>query len=169
MRIEKALGAAAVVAATLWIAGCEQKTEGGPTPARVARELENLKPAEAPATGPAGTPAAGAPAAGQAAPTAPATPEARAEADQIFASRCAACHGPQGMGDGPTAAALNPKPRNFHDKTWQGEVTDAHIQQIIVGGGMAVGKSPLMPPNPDLKDKPAVVSALREKIRAFGK
>src|SRR5215510_15612961 len=28
----------------------------------------------------------------------------------LFAQHCAACHGPRGGGDGPAAAALNPKP-----------------------------------------------------------
>lgn len=163
MRIEKTLGIALPLAAALAIAGCESRTEGGPTPARVAQELEARKPAEVPAARPAGAPAAEAP------PAVPVSAEARAEADQVFTSRCVACHGPTGSGEGPTAAALNPKPRNFHDATWQTSVTDAHIEKIIVAGGPAVGKSPLMPPNPDLQPKPQVVAALREKIRAFGK
>lgn len=163
MRIEKTLGIAVPLAAVLVLAGCESKTEGGPTPARVAQELEANKPAQAPAAQPA-APAAEAPAAPVAV-----SAEARAEADQIFTSRCVACHGPTGSGEGPTAAALNPKPRNFHDPAWQQSVTDAHLEKIIVAGGPAVGKSPLMPPNPDLQGKPQVVAALREKIRAFGK
>ena len=31
----------------------------------------------------------------------------------IFAQTCATCHGPEGRGDGPGGAGLNPKPRNF--------------------------------------------------------
>ena len=163
MGIDKKLGFVGLAVAGLLFAACESKTEGGPTPARVARELEGLKPAQAPAAVPAAAPAE--------APAAPVevSAEARAEADQIFTSRCVACHGPTGSGEGPTAAALNPKPRNFHDATWQSSVSDGHIEKIIVAGGPAVGKSPLMPPNPDLSTKPQVVSALREKIRAFGK
>ena len=30
-----------------------------------------------------------------------------------FETLCASCHGPQGAGDGPAGAALNPAPRNF--------------------------------------------------------
>jgi hypothetical protein len=48
-------------------------------------------------------------------------------------------------------------------------VTDDQIRETIVKGGAAVGKSPLMAPNPDLADKPAVVDALVKKVRAFGK
>ena len=99
------------------------------------------------------------------APAAPAAPEA--EATQIFAGRCSPCHGANGAGDGVAAAALTPRPRNFHDATWQTSVTDAHIEAIIRGGGAAVGKSPVMPGNPDLVGRPAVVVALRTMIRAM--
>ena len=95
----------------------------------------------------------------------PATPDA--EARQIFAGRCAVCHGATGIGDGAGAAALNPRPRNFHDATWQASVTDAQIENIIRVGGAAVGKSSAMPPNPDLVSKPEVVAALRAMIRGF--
>ena len=90
------------------------------------------------------------------------------EAEDIFASRCTPCHGPKGAGDGPASAGLTPPPRNLQDKAWQGEVTDAHIEKVIAYGGGAVGKSPAMPPNPDLADKP-VVKGLRQHIRALAK
>lgn len=32
---------------------------------------------------------------------------------QLFATTCAVCHGTDGKADGPTAQAMNPKPRNF--------------------------------------------------------
>ncbi len=94
---------------------------------------------------------------------------ARAEADQIFRSRCAPCHGVVGAGDGPVAGALNPKPRSFGDGVWQKEVTDAYLEKVILEGGPAVGKAPIMPASPDLKDKPAVVQALRAIVRGFAK
>jgi mono/diheme cytochrome c family protein len=93
----------------------------------------------------------------------------RAEADEIFAKRCAACHGTSGMGDGPGALALSPKPRNYRDRAWQKNVTDEEIEKAIVYGGAAVGKSPQMVANPDLQAKPGVVTALRVKIREFGR
>ena len=110
------------------------------------------------------------PAAAAAAAAAPADADAAAvkEAADIFANRCAACHGVSGKGDGAAAAALNPPPRNYTDAKWQAETTDEQIEKIIVGGGPSVGKSPLMPPNPDLAGKAAVVSALRKRIRGFG-
>ena len=95
------------------------------------------------------------------------SPEVEEEAQDIFSGRCTPCHGPQGKGDGPASAGLNPKPANFSDPAWQKSVTDEHIEKIISYGGGAVGKSPAMPPNPDIADKP-VVKALRKHIRELG-
>jgi mono/diheme cytochrome c family protein len=114
-----------------------------------------------------GSEAPPAPAAPAAAAPATLTPEVRAEARELFATRCTPCHGPRGAGDGPASAGLTPKPRNFTDKAWQASVTDQHIETIIQYGGAAVSKSPAMPPNPDLTAKPAVVSALREHLRGL--
>ena len=97
------------------------------------------------------------------------SPEAKKEAEELFSTRCMTCHGPQGHGDGPASAGLTPKPRNFSDKAWQASASNAHIENIIQYGGVAVGKSPAMPPNPDLVSKPAVIKALRAHIRNLGK
>jgi len=94
---------------------------------------------------------------------------AMTEAKGIFETRCATCHGSGGKGDGAAAAGLTPKPRDFSDPAWQKSVTDEHIEKVIALGGPAVGKSPLMPPNPDLSAKPDVVKALRSMIRDLGK
>ncbi|MCZ7682994.1 MAG: cytochrome c [Sandaracinaceae bacterium] len=95
-------------------------------------------------------------------------PEARQEAAQIFTARCTTCHGELGRGDGPASAGLTPRPRNFQDPEWQESVENDHIERIIVYGGAAVGRSPSMPPNPDLQSKPEVVTALRQHIRQLG-
>ena len=87
------------------------------------------------------------------------------EAREIFSTRCSACHGASGKGDGPGSAALNPKPRNFTDVAWQKSVSDEYIEKIIQFGGMAVGKSAMMPGNPDLTAKPDVVKGLCATIR----
>jgi mono/diheme cytochrome c family protein len=92
------------------------------------------------------------------------TEASRAEAKEIFATRCTPCHGPTGEGDGPASAGLSPPPRNLRAPEWQSSVTDEHIERIIEYGGAAVGRSPGMPPNPDLAGKP-VVLALREYVR----
>jgi mono/diheme cytochrome c family protein len=90
------------------------------------------------------------------------------KAQAIFNERCAACHGTDGKGTGPAAAALNPKPRNYADKAWQASVTDEQIRKTITLGGAAVGKSPIMPASPDLDEKPEVVEGLVKIVRKFG-
>jgi len=96
--------------------------------------------------------------------------DAAVEAANVkFKTLCITCHGAGGKGDGVAAANLNPKPRDYTNGEWQDSVTDEYLATIIVGGGPSVGKSVLMPPNPDLKDKPDVVNALVQKVRAFRK
>lgn len=95
------------------------------------------------------------------------SPEARAEATQIFNTRCSVCHGAGGAGDGPGSAGLTPQPRNLTEAAWHDSVEDSYIERIIQYGGAAVGKSPAMPSNPDLGSRPEVLSALREHIRSL--
>ena len=144
--------AAALIGALALACGSEQQPAGGAAPAA---------PTTAPAPAEPATPPAASPASGAA--------NAERQASQIFATRCATCHGPEGRGDGPGAAGLDPKPRNYHDATWQASVRDEHLAKIIVNGGAAVGRSPLMPPNPDLVGKPDVVAALVKQIRSLAK
>ncbi|HVC44467.1 MAG TPA: c-type cytochrome [Candidatus Binataceae bacterium] len=103
------------------------------------------------------------------APATAITADARAQAAEIFTSRCATCHGDQGRGNGPAAANLNPPPIDFHSRKWQRSVTNARIAQAIVQGGKAVGLSAEMASNPDLENEPAVVAALVERVRKLGK
>lgn len=95
------------------------------------------------------------------------SPGAQAEAQEIYAASCVSCHGANGAGDGLGAAGLPVKPANFADPAWQSRIKDEEIERAIVGGGAAVGKSPLMPANPALAAKPQVVAALRAMIRGF--
>jgi len=94
-----------------------------------------------------------------------------ASADPVagkFSSLCSSCHGVDGKADGPAAAAMNPRPRNFHDKTWQAKVDDAHITKVIKEGGASVGLSGTMPPwGAVLSDDE--VKGLIAMIRAWGK
>ena len=103
------------------------------------------------------------------APTAatPPSAEAEQEARAIFAQRCTMCHGLSGHGDGPAAAGLQPRPRDYSDPAWQRATGDQEIALVIVGGGPAVGKSLMMPANPDLKDRPEVVAGLVHLVRSF--
>lgn len=91
------------------------------------------------------------------------------QARAMFDNLCAACHGHDGKGDGPAAASLNPKPRNYTDAAWQASVTDEQIKNTILLGGAGVGKSPMMPAQPQLKNQPQVLDELVKIIRGFGK
>jgi len=89
------------------------------------------------------------------------------EAQELFQSLCSTCHGTTGRGDGPGAAAINPKPRSFADEAWQASVTDEQIHKTIVFGGAAVGKSPFMPAQPQLKGNTSVLNGLTKIIRGY--
>lgn len=59
----------------------------------------------------------------------------------LYSANCASCHGEGGLGDGPTAATLNPKPRNFtsNDKWTNGrKFTDIYktLEEGITANGM---------------------------------
>ena len=120
---------------------------GSNEPAAPAAPVPTAPPATAPAPAPAVDPVA--------------------EAKQIFATRCTPCHGAEGRGDGAASKGLTPPPRDFGDATWQQSVNDDHIEKIIQYGGVAVGKSPAMPANPDLTSKPDVVKALAAHVRSL--
>ncbi len=78
---------------------------------------------------------------------------------------CASCHGNTGKGDGPAAAALPTKPRNHTDGKYMNALPDKYLFDIIKGGGVGVGKSPLMPVwGGQLKDEEIwnVVAYIRE-------
>ena len=89
-------------------------------------------------------------------------------AQAVYTERCAPCHGINGDGKGAASAALNPKPRDYTNSSWQSSVTDVQIKKTIVYGGAAVGKSPIMPSSPDLDSKPEVVEGLVKIVRKFG-
>jgi hypothetical protein len=46
-------------------------------------------------------------------------------------------------------------------------VTDEHITKVIVYGGAAVGKSPMMPAQPQLKGQTETLAALVKIVREF--
>ncbi|HEY7534521.1 MAG TPA: cytochrome c [Thermodesulfobacteriota bacterium] len=68
-----------------------------------------------------------------------------AKGKEKFNQICASCHGETGHGNGPAAAALNPKPRNLSDAKYVSTISDEQLFKTIKEGGAAVGKSALMP------------------------
>jgi mono/diheme cytochrome c family protein len=101
--------------------------------------------------------------------SAPKKKNADDQARAMFDTVCATCHGADGTGNGPAAANLNPKPRNYTDPAWQASVTDEDIKKTILLGGQGVGKSPMMPGQPQLRETPEVLDGLVKIIRGFGK
>jgi mono/diheme cytochrome c family protein len=97
----------------------------------------------------------------------PNDPPGLKKAKAMFGSVCATCHGIDGTGSGPAAVNLNPRPRNYTDAKWQSTVTDDQIKNTILLGGAGVGKSPMMPAQPQLKDDPDTLAGLVKIIRGF--
>jgi mono/diheme cytochrome c family protein len=90
------------------------------------------------------------------------------QAQATFNTKCARCHGINGNGKGPFSDSLLPKPQNYTDPVWQASVTDDEIKEIILRGGINMGKSPAMPGIPTLKNRPEELEGLVKLIRSFG-
>jgi len=72
---------------------------------------------------------------------------------QIFAEKCATCHGEQGKGDGPAGAALNPKPKDLAATSAD---SDGFLYWRIAEGGLAEpfkSDGSAMPPWKDILSK----------------
>lgn len=57
-----------------------------------------------------------------------------AEGKQIYQEKCVLCHGPEGKGNGPAAAGLNPPPQNHTDAAYMESRTDAQLRESIYNG-----------------------------------
>lgn len=86
------------------------------------------------------------------------------EAKKLFKDRCTRCHGRIGNGRGPLASHLSPRPTDLTNPYWFKDTNPKRIKRVILGGGGAIGKSILMPANPDLRNKPKVLAALIQHI-----
>ena len=95
-------------------------------------------------------------------------PPIPAAARQLYSARCTPCHGELGDGQGTGAAALNPRPRDFRDETWQRSISDDQIRAVILRGGAATGKSPAMPASSDLQAQPETLEGVIRVVRSFG-
>ncbi|MEN8196410.1 MAG: cytochrome c [Pseudomonadota bacterium] len=70
-----------------------------------------------------------------------------ADAGKVFKFYCAQCHGLTGKGDGPNVTKDFPvSPRNFTNAKEMDKLSDADLRNVIIDGGPAVDKSPMMPP-----------------------
>ncbi|HVR30027.1 MAG TPA: cytochrome c [Thermoanaerobaculia bacterium] len=84
----------------------------------------------------------------------------------VYKSNCIACHGPLGKGDGPSAATLDPKPRDHSSRAYMDQLSDQQIADTIVQGGALRGY-PNMPSNPHIRgnDLAALVAHVRTLSR----
>jgi len=81
-----------------------------------------------------------------AAAAAPSARAADSEISQSYLIYCSKCHGPDGHGDGPNAATLKTKPRDFTDCATMKKIDDDTIFKAIKEGGAAVNLPNDMPP-----------------------
>ena len=89
------------------------------------------------------------------------------QAKALFMDRCVRCHGRHGDGRGQLASHLSPRPTDLTNPYWFRETNQKKLKRVIIGGGGAIGKSVLMPANPDLRNKPKVLAALIQYIVAL--
>ena len=70
-----------------------------------------------------------------------------ADVEQAYKFYCAQCHGLTGEGDGPNVSKNFPvSPRNFTSAAEMNKLTNADLKNVILDGGPAASKSPMMPP-----------------------
>ncbi len=74
-------------------------------------------------------------------------------------TNCNSCHGMEGKGDGPIAAALDPKPRNYTVGDFKFDANkdgtpggDEDLALVIKNGAQPYGGSAMMMPNPTLSE-----------------
>ncbi len=68
-----------------------------------------------------------------------------AEAKDNYTTFCVKCHGVSGQGNGPAAATLHTKPRNYTDCATMAKISDDTLFKAIKDGGASVGLSGEMP------------------------
>ena len=69
------------------------------------------------------------------------TPERIAEGGRLYQQYCAACHGPEGWGDGPAGKNLNPSPAPLARTLAMPMTTDGYVFWRIREGGQAFGSA----------------------------
>ncbi len=98
---------------------------------------------------------------------------AEVDVEQVFKFYCSQCHGLGGKGDGPNVTKDFPvSPRNFTKAEEMNKLSDADLRNVILDGGPAVSKSPMMPPwGKTLSDEEvdALIAHLRKLCACEGK
>ena len=90
-------------------------------------------------------------------------------AKESYTTFCVKCHGASGKGDGPSAATLKTKPRDFTDCDRMAKISDDLMFKAIKEGGAAAGLSKDMPAwkdgfeDPEIRDLIAYVRTFCKK------
>ncbi len=66
-------------------------------------------------------------------------------ARELYATHCAACHGPGGKGDGPRAEVIRSLMPDLSDPAAMGKVDDTFLFEMIRKGSSQFGRSNAMP------------------------
>jgi mono/diheme cytochrome c family protein len=126
-------------------------------PLVLAAACRDEQPQPIPPVPPPEVPQQPAPAPSSGASSQPAAPTEAQNGQQLFTTYCVSCHGPTGSGDGPLAASLDPRPRNFRagefkfDTNSDGKAgTVDDLANVIQNGAARYGGSPLMAGFPTL-------------------
>lgn len=91
--------------------------------------------------------------------------EAAEAGAEIYEINCASCHGPEGLGDGPAAEALDPKPASLADAHLMEDMTDGALFWRVSEGGAFEPFNSAMPPWKDVLSEEQiwqVIAYLRE-------
>jgi mono/diheme cytochrome c family protein len=105
------------------------------------------------------------------------TPVVGADPDQgahWFSFFCVHCHGWSGKGDGPTAATLDPRPRNLTNGKYANYVSNLDLFRVVKGGGAARNLAEAMPPwgnvlqDQDIWNVVAFIRSLADKPKYAG-
>lgn len=84
------------------------------------------------------------------------------KADQIYATRCAFCHGDKGKGDGIAGGGLKPPPTNFARAEYWKTVTDKQVRDAIAKGKPGTAMVPL-----GNSLRPGEIDALVDYLKKF--
>jgi high-affinity iron transporter len=58
----------------------------------------------------------------------------QSDAAENYAKHCVMCHGPEGKGDGPAAAAMDPSPTDLTDAEKMGALSDEALLEALSNG-----------------------------------
>lgn len=95
-------------------------------------------------------------------------PALQSDGSAIYAKNCVSCHGKEGEGDGPAAAALNPKPPDLTDAERMSALSDEDLLEILSDGkGFMPGYASMLSPE-ELRVLAAYVRSLSAEDAGSG-